>query len=76
MTMFPEPTGRRAYGIREDSISVPLHHHFVVQCRLISGTWARLSAPRYTERAVWAQSAAPDGVPLAEEDKHGVEPSV
>jgi hypothetical protein len=76
MTTFPKPTGRRAYGMRGDSVLVPLHHHFTVQCRLISETWARLSAPGHTERAVWARSTAPDGLPLAGEDKQGVEPSV
>jgi hypothetical protein len=76
MTTFSEPMGRRASGMRGDSISAPLHHHFTVQCRLMKGTWARLSGPRYAERAVWARSAAPNGLPLAGEDKEGVEPSV
>jgi hypothetical protein len=40
MTTFPEPMGRRASGMRGDSVSAPLHHHFTVQCRLMSGTWA------------------------------------
>jgi hypothetical protein len=52
MTTIPEPTGRRAYGMRGDSVLAPLHHHFIVQCRLMSGTWARFSAPGYAERAV------------------------
>jgi hypothetical protein len=76
MTTFPEPTVRCASEMRGDSVSAPLHHHFAVQCRLMSGTWARLSAPGCAERAVWAQSVAPDGLPLAGEDKQGVEPSV
>jgi hypothetical protein len=38
MTTFPEPTGRRASGMRGDSVSVPLHHHFTVQCQPMSGT--------------------------------------
>jgi hypothetical protein len=69
MTTFPEPTGHRASGMRGDSVLAPLHHHFTVQCRLMSGTWAHLSAPRYAERAVWARSTALDGLPLAGEDK-------
>jgi hypothetical protein len=76
MTMFHEPTGRRTSEMRGDSISVSLHHHSVVQCRLMSGTWACLSVPGYVERAVWAQSTVPDGLPLAGEDKQGVKPSV
>jgi hypothetical protein len=76
MTTFPEPMGRHASRMRRDSISVPLHHHSIVQCQLMSGTWARLLAPGYVERAVWARSAAPDGLPLTGEDKHGVELSV
>jgi hypothetical protein len=76
MTTIPEPTGHRAYGMRGDSVSVPLHHHFAVQCRLMSGTWARLSVPGYAERAVWAQSTTPDGLLLAGEDKQVVELSV
>jgi hypothetical protein len=62
--------------MRGDSILALLHHHFTVQCRLMSGTWDRLSVPGYAERAVWARSTAPDGLPLAGEDKQGVEPSV
>jgi hypothetical protein len=76
MTTIPELMGRRTYGMHEDSVSALLHHHFAVQCRLMSGTWARLSAPGYAERVVWARSAAPDRLPLAGEDKQGVEPSV
>jgi hypothetical protein len=38
MTMILEPTGRRAYEMRGDSVSAPLHHHFTVQYRLMSGT--------------------------------------
>jgi hypothetical protein len=72
----PRPTGRRAYGMRGDSVSAPLHHHFTVQCRLMSGTCARLSASGYAERVVRARSAAPDGLPLVGEDKQGLEPSV
>jgi hypothetical protein len=30
MTTIPEPTGRRAYGMRRDSVSVPLHHLFTI----------------------------------------------
>jgi hypothetical protein len=73
---IPEPTRRRAYGMRGDYVSAPLHHHFAVQCRLMSGTWAHLLAPGYAERAVWTRSAAPDGLPLTGEDKQGMEPSV
>jgi hypothetical protein len=75
MTTILEPMGHRTYGMRGDSISAPVHHHFAVQCRLMSGTWAHLSAPGYVERAVWARSTAPDGLPLAREDKQGMEPS-
>jgi hypothetical protein len=71
MTTFPKPTGRRASRMRGDSVSAPLHHHFTIQCRVISGTWARLSTPGYAERAVWARSVAPNGLPLAGEDKWG-----
>jgi hypothetical protein len=39
----------------------------------MSGTWAHLSVPGYAERAVWAQSAAHDGLSLAGEDKQGME---
>jgi hypothetical protein len=76
MTTIPELMGRCAYGMRGDSISTPLHYHFTIQCRLMSGTWAHLSEPGYAERAMWTRSAAPDGLPLAGEDKQGVEPSV
>jgi hypothetical protein len=69
MTTFHEPMGRRTSEMRGDSISAPLHHYFTVQCRLMSGTWSHLSAPGYAERAVWAQSTAPDGLPLVGEDK-------
>jgi hypothetical protein len=69
MTMIPEPTGRRAYGMCGDFVSVPLHQLFVVQSRLTTGAWTHLSAPGYAERAVWARSAAPDGLPLTGEDK-------
>jgi hypothetical protein len=69
MTTILEPTGHRAYVMRRDSVSAPLHHLFVVQCRLMSGAWTHLSAPGYAERAVWARSAAPDGLPLTGEDK-------
>jgi hypothetical protein len=68
MTTIPEPMRRRAYGMRGDSVSAPLHHHFVVQCRLMSGIWARLLASEYAECTVCARSAAPDGLPLAGED--------
>jgi hypothetical protein len=30
MTTIPEPMGRRAYGMRGDFVSAPLHHHFIV----------------------------------------------
>jgi hypothetical protein len=76
MTMFPELRGRRTSGMRGDSVSAPLHHHFAVHCQLMSGTWAYLSAPGYAERAVWARSTMPDGLPLAGEDKLGVELSI
>jgi hypothetical protein len=69
MTTIPELTGRHAYGIRGDSVSALLHHLFAVQCRLMSRAWAHLSAPGYAERGVWAQNAAPDGLPLTGEDK-------
>jgi hypothetical protein len=32
MTTILEPTGRCAYGMRGDSVLVPLHHLFAVQC--------------------------------------------
>jgi hypothetical protein len=32
MTTIPELTGRRAYGMRGNSVSAPLHHHFAVRC--------------------------------------------
>jgi hypothetical protein len=76
MTTIPKPTGRRAYGMCGDSVYVPPHHHFVVQCRLMSGTWAHLSVSGYAERVVWARSATPDGLPLATEDKQEMELSV
>jgi hypothetical protein len=38
MTTFPEPTGRCASRMRGDSVLAPLHHHFTVQCQLMSGT--------------------------------------
>jgi hypothetical protein len=69
MTTILEPTGRCAYGMRGDSVLVPLHHLFAVQCRLMSGTWTHLSVPGYAKRAMWARSAAPDELPLAGEDK-------
>jgi hypothetical protein len=37
MTTILEPTGRRACGMCRDSVSVPLHHLFAVQRRLMSG---------------------------------------
>jgi hypothetical protein len=37
MITIPEPMGLRAYGMRGDSISVPLLHLLVVQRRLMSG---------------------------------------
>jgi hypothetical protein len=76
MTTIPKAMGHCTYGIRGDSVPAPLHHHFTVQCRLMSETWARLSTPGYAERAVWAQSAVPDRLPLAGEDKQELEPSV
>jgi hypothetical protein len=76
MTTIPEPSGRHAYGMHGDSVLASLHHHFTVQCRLTSETLARLSAPGYVEHVVWARSIAPDGLPLAGEDKQGMEPSV
>jgi hypothetical protein len=69
MTTIPEPTRHRTYGIRGESISTPLLHLFVVQCRLMSRAWTHLSAHGYAERAVWAQSAAHDGLLLTGEDK-------
>jgi hypothetical protein len=30
MTTFPEPIGRRASGMRRDSVSASLHHHFTI----------------------------------------------
>jgi hypothetical protein len=69
MTTFPEPMGRRAYGMCVDSISALLHHHLTVQRRLMSGSWAHRSVPGYAERTVGAQSAAPDGLPSAGEYK-------
>jgi hypothetical protein len=69
MTTIPEPMGLRAYGMHEDSISAPLLHLLIVQRRLISGAWTHLSASGYAEHAVWARSAAPDGVPLTWDDK-------
>jgi hypothetical protein len=76
MTMIPEPSGRLAYGMHGNSVSAPLHHHFTVQCQLMSGTLAHLSVPGYAERAVWVRCAVPDGPLLAGEDKQGMEPSV
>jgi hypothetical protein len=32
MTTILEPMGRRAYGMRGDSVSAPLHHLFAFQC--------------------------------------------
>jgi hypothetical protein len=69
MTTIPKPTGRRAYGMRGDSVLAPLHHLFTVQRRLMSGAWTHLSVPGYAERAMRARSAAPDGLPLTGEDK-------
>jgi hypothetical protein len=69
MTMIPESTGLRAYGMRGDSVLAPMHHLFAVQCQLMSGAWTHLSTPGYAERAVWARSATPDGLPLTGEDK-------
>jgi hypothetical protein len=54
MTTIPESMGHRAYGMHGDSVSAPLHHHFAIQCQLMSGTWAHLSVPGYAKRAVWA----------------------
>jgi hypothetical protein len=76
ITTILELTGHRAYGMCGDSVSSPLHHHFVVQCRLMSGTWAHLSVPGYAERVAWARSTASDGLPPAGEDKQGMEPSL
>jgi hypothetical protein len=69
MITIPEPMGLRAYGIRGDSVSAPSLHLLVVQRRLMSGAWTHLSASGYAEHAVWARSAAPDGLPLTWEDK-------
>jgi hypothetical protein len=69
MTTIPKPSGLRAYGVHGDSVLAPLLHPFVVQHRLMSGAWTHLSASRYAEHAVWARSAAPDGLPLTREDK-------
>jgi hypothetical protein len=38
MTTIPESTGRRTTEVVRHFISVPLHHHFVIQHRLMSGT--------------------------------------
>jgi hypothetical protein len=69
MTTILEPTGRRAYGMREDSVLALLHHLFTFQWRLMSVTWTHLSVPGYAERVVWARSVTPDGLSLAREDK-------
>jgi hypothetical protein len=69
MTTIPEPTGLRAYGMCGDSVSAPLLHLLIIQHRLMSGAWTHLSVSRYAEHAVWARSAAPDGLPLTWEDK-------
>jgi hypothetical protein len=69
MTTIPEPTGLHTYGMRVDSVFAPLLHLLVVQHRLMSGAWTHLSTSGYVEHAVWAQSAAPDGLPLIWEDK-------
>jgi hypothetical protein len=37
MITTPKPTGLRAYGMHGDSVSVPLLHLLVIQCRLMSG---------------------------------------
>jgi hypothetical protein len=58
MTTIPELMGRRTYGMHGDSVSALLHHHFAVQCRLMNGTWARLSAPGYAERGVGTKRRA------------------
>jgi hypothetical protein len=69
MTTIPEPMGLRAYGMRGDSVSALPLHLLVVQHRLMSGAWTDLSASGHAEHAVWARSAAPDGLPLTWEDK-------
>jgi hypothetical protein len=69
MTTIPESMRLCAYGMRRDSVSAPLLHLSVVQRRLMSRAWTHLSASGYAERAVWARSAAPDGLPLIGEDK-------
>jgi hypothetical protein len=69
MTTILKLMGHRAYGMRGDSVLASLHHLFVFQCRLMSGAWTHLSVPGYAKRAVWARNAAPDGLPLAGEEK-------
>jgi hypothetical protein len=65
MTTIPEPMGRHAYRMHGDSVSASLHHHFTIQCRLMSGAWAHLSTPGYAERSVWAQIHTPILLPFA-----------
>jgi hypothetical protein len=69
MTTFPELTGCHAYGMRGDSVLVPLHHLFAAQRQLMSRAWTHLSAPGYAECVMWARSATPDGLQLTGEDK-------
>jgi hypothetical protein len=38
MTTILELMGHHAYGMRRDSVSAQLHHHFAVQCGVMSGT--------------------------------------
>jgi hypothetical protein len=71
MTTIPEHTGCAGHFV-----SALLHHHFTIQCRLMSKTRVHLSAPGYAERAMWARSVVPDGLPLAGEDKQGMEPNI
>jgi hypothetical protein len=54
MTTIPELTGRHAYGMYEDSISVSLQQLFAVQHQLMSGARTHLSALGYVERVIWA----------------------
>jgi hypothetical protein len=69
MITIPEPLGLRAYRMRGDSVSVLPLHCLVAQHRLMSGAWTHLSASGYAEHAMWARSAAPDGLLLTWEDK-------
>jgi hypothetical protein len=54
-----------ARGFRFSITAPPFHRLVPMMC----GAWAHLLAPGYAERAVWARSAAPNGLPLTGEDK-------